>query len=201
VATVAGNHQHFCACGPDLVDFFSGIKNALIVIPGGHGSTAPAAADLIHSVGIKIDPVLQALVQNPARFIKKAVAETLLCPSPIIAWIMIGGELCEPGSVQTDTFFFNIRYEQIENGDASEFGQCFRIMFFKTRPGRKVGVASFGPEKVFDLKLFHLLHDPAGHDLHGIIVARKIPPAGSLPIFRGDGPVFLGDMKNLPPMF
>jgi hypothetical protein len=197
---MAWNHDHLCPCGPDLVDFFPGIKDTLLIIPGGQGSSSAAATDLVHSIGIKVNPVFHALIQNPAGFIKKAVAETLLSPSSIIAWIMIGGKFRKSGSVQMDTTFFNVLYQQIKNRHKFEFGQCFRIICFKTRPGRKIGMPSFGPEKGFDLKLFHLLHDPAGHDLHGIIVACKISPAGTLPVFRGYGPVFFGRMKNFPPV-
>ncbi len=197
---MAGNHNHLCPCGLDLINLFPGIKDTLIIIPGSHGSTAPATANLIHFIGIKIDPVLYALIQNPARFIKKAMAETFLGPSSIIAWIMVSGKFRKLGSVQSDTTLFNICYEQIKNRYKSKFIKNFGIIFLKTRPGRKVCVASFGPEKGFDLKLFHLLHNPAGHDLHGIIVTRKIPPAGALPIFRSDGPVFFGRMKNFPPV-
>jgi len=200
VATVAGNHNHFCPCGPYLVDFFSGIKDTLIIIPGSHGSTASATADLIHFIGIKIDPVFKALIHNPARFIKKAMAETFLGSSSIIAWIMVGDKFRKLGSVQSDTTLFNICYEQIKNRYKSKFIKNFGIIFLKTRPGRKVCVASFGPEKGFDLKLFHLLHNPNGHDLHGIIVTCKISPTGSLPVFRSYGPVFFGRMKNFPPV-
>jgi hypothetical protein len=197
---MAWDHDHLCTHGFDLIDLFSGIKNTFIIVSVGEGASASATADLIHSIGIKIDPVFHALIQNPSGFFKKAVAEMLLGLSSIIAWIMVGCELCKSGSVQLNTTFFDVLYQQIKYRNKSEFGQCFRIICFKTRPGRKVRVASLGPEKVFDLKLFHLFYNPAGHHLHGVIITRKISPTCTLPVFRSYGPVFFGRMKNFPPM-
>lgn len=85
------------------------------MIPGGQGTAAPAAADLIHFVGIKIDPVLDAVIQNPSGFFKIAVAESFLSPSSIIAWIMIGGALGKFRFIQSNTTVFDICYQQIEN--------------------------------------------------------------------------------------
>ena len=105
-----------------------------------------------------------------------------LGPSPIIAWIMIGCRPLEARFIQFDSSLFNVLYEKIEYCDKFEFFKYFRMMLFETRPGRKVSMSSFGPEKGFDLQLFHLLHNATAHDFHGFVITRKIAPVGSFPV-------------------
>jgi hypothetical protein len=201
MTAMAWDHDHLRTRGLDLFKLFPGIKNTLVIVTGSQGAATPAAADLIHFIGIKINPVIHALIQNPARLFKIAVAEAFLSPSAIIARVMIGGAFRKSRFIQSDTTFFDIHYKQIKNRHKSKFIDRLGIICFKTRPGRKIGVPSFGPEKGVDFQPLHLLQNPAGHHLHGVIVAGKISPTGSLPIFRGYGPVFFGRMKNLPPVF
>ena len=67
----------------------------------------------------------------------------LLGLSPVIAWVMIGGKLCKSRLVKLDAAFFDIINHEVKNRGHIKFFECFGIIFFKTRPGRQIGVASF----------------------------------------------------------
>lgn len=124
----------------------------------------------------------------------------LLGPSPVITWIMIACRFLEARFIQFDASLFNILYKKIEYCDKFEFFEYFRVVFFETRPGRKVSMASFGPHQGLDFQFFHVFDDAIAHDLHGRIITGKIGPVGSLPVFRRHGPVLFGYVKNPPPV-
>jgi hypothetical protein len=136
VTAVAWNHEHAGAGSFDLVELFSGIKSALVIVAVYQGTAAAAAADLIHAIGVKVHPVLHALIQNPARFLKIAVAKSLLSSAAPIARIMKCRQNIKPGVIKFDTPRFDVPDQQIKNRYKLKFIECFRKIFFKTRPGR-----------------------------------------------------------------
>ena len=200
VTAVTGNHQHPGTGSPDLVHFFLAVKNAFLVVPIDQRAAAAAAADLIRFRRIKVDPVFDTLAEDPTRLIKEPMPEPFLGFSAIIARIVIGGRTFEPCFIQFYASLFNIFYEKIKYSDKFKFFQCFRVVFFETRPGRQIGVPSFGPHQRFDLQFLHMFDNTAGHDFHGFVITGKIRPVCSLPVFGRYRPVFFSRMKNSPPV-
>ena len=200
VTTVTWDHQHAGAGRPDLVHFSAAVKYSFLVVPGDQRTTAAAAADLVHFRRVKVDPVVHTLAEDPARLLKISMPKTLLGPSSIIARIVIGGRSFEPCLIQFDASRFDVAYEKIEDRDKFEFFKCFGVIFFETRPGRQIRMPSLGPHQRLDLQLLHLFDDAAAHDFHGRVITGKIGPVGSLPVFRRHRPVFLGHMKDPPPV-
>jgi len=180
---MAGNNKHSCTAGPDLIHLLSGVKNALFVVAGYQRAAAAAATDLIQAGWIKIHPVFHALIQNPARFFKKTMPEAPLSFAAVVAGIVIGCRSLKSGSVQFNAAFLYVLHKQFKNRYKSEFFKRLRKMFFETRPGRQIGMASFGPQKVFDIQLLHLLVDTPGHDFHGFVITGEISPTRPLPVF------------------
>jgi len=201
MTAVAGNHQHPGARRPYLVRFPPGIKYSFFVVSGYQGAATPTTTDLVHVRRIKVGPVIHTLAENPTRFFKISMPKPLLGSSPIIARIMISCRSFEACFIQFDSPFFNVPDEKIKYRDKFEFFKYFRMVFFKTRPGRKVSMPSFGPHECFDLQLLHMFHNATAHDFHGLIIAGKIGPVGSFPVFRRNRPVFFGHVKNPPPVF
>jgi len=201
VTAVAGNHQHPGTGGLDLIDFFAGVKTTFCVVPGDQRTAPAPAADLIHFRRIKVDPVFDTLAEDPTRLIKEPMPKPFLGFSAIIARIMIGGRTFEPCFIQYYASLFNIFYEKIKYSDKFKFFQCFGVVFFETRPGRQIGVPSFGPHQRFEFQFFHMFDDTAGHDFHGCVITAKIRPVRSLPVFGRYRPVFFSRMKNSPPVF
>jgi hypothetical protein len=145
VTAMTGDNQHFGAAGSDLIHLFSGVKNAFFVVACYQRATAAAATNLIHTGWIKINPVFHALLQNPARFFKKSTSEASLSFAAVIAGVMIGCRSLKSGSVYFNAAFLYVLHQQIEDRYKSKFFKRLRIMFFETRPGRQIGMASFGP--------------------------------------------------------
>ncbi len=195
---MAGNNYHFCTAGPDLIHLFSGVINTLFVVAGYQRTAAAAATDLIHAGWVKVQPVFHALIQNPARFFKKSMPEAPPGFAAVIAGVMIGCRALKSGSVQFNAVFLYVLHQQIKNRYTAEFIKNQREMFFETRPGRQIGMASFGPQEVFDFQLLHLLIDTPGHDFHGFVITGEISPARPFPVFRRHSPVLTGDVKYLP---
>ena len=200
MTAVARDHQHPGAGRPDLVRFSAGIKCAFLVVSGDQGAPSPAATDLVHVRRVKVCPVIHALAENPAGLFEKSMAKPFLGSSPIITRVMIGCRSFETRFIQFDAPLFNVSDEQIEYRDKFKFFEDLRMICFETRPGRKVGMPSFGPQECLDLQLLHLFDNAAAHGFHGLIIAGKISPVGSFPVFRRHGPVFLGHMENPPPV-
>jgi hypothetical protein len=136
VAAVAGDHKHPGPGGPDLIYLFSGIKHTLFVIAVYQRAAAAAATDLIHAIGVKIYPVLHALIQNPPRFLEITVSKSHLSSTAVIARIMKGCQNIKPFAIKFDKSLFDIPDQQIKNRYKFKFFECFRKIFFKTRPGR-----------------------------------------------------------------
>jgi hypothetical protein len=200
MTAVAGDYQHPGAGSPDLVHLSPAIKNAFRVVSINQRAASSAAADLVHFRGVKIGPVFDALAEDPARFFEKSVSKPFLGFSAVVTWIVIGCRAFEPCFIQFDASFLDVPYEKIEYRDEFEFFKYFGIMFFETRPGRQISVPSLGPHQCFDLQFLHVFDNPAGHDLHGLVITGKIAPVGSLPVFRRHCPVLFGRMKNPPPV-
>jgi hypothetical protein len=200
MTAVAGDHQHPGAGSPDLVYFSAGIKYSLFVVTCHQGTAAAAAADLVHFRRIQVDPVIHTLAENPARFFKISVPKPFLGSSPVVARIMIGCRSFEACLIQLDAPLLDVSYEKIEYRDKFEFFKYFGMVFFETRPGRQIGMPSFGPHQCFDLQPFHLFDNTTAHDFHGLVIAGKISPVGSLPVFRRNRPVLFGHVKNPPPV-
>ena len=176
MAAVAGHPDHFRAGGPDLFHFASAMKNTFIVVAGRKSAAASAAAGLVHAVGEQVHPVFDALAQDPARLLKESVADS------------------HPALV-------NVVDQQVEDGDETVLLQRPRKVSFEPGPVCEVGVGSLRPQQRVDLQRLHLAQNPAGHGLHGLIVAREIAPAGPFPFFGRDGLSFSRRVKDLPPMF
>ena len=62
VTAMTGHHHHIGTGRLDLIEFSAGIENAFLIIPVYQGTAAAAATNLIVPVGVKIDPVFQALI-------------------------------------------------------------------------------------------------------------------------------------------
>jgi len=91
VAAVAGDNHHFGACRFYLINFPFTVKDSFLVVPGCECAAPASAAQLVLLCRINIDPVFQALIQYPSRFVKKSVTEYLFGFPAIIARIMIRG--------------------------------------------------------------------------------------------------------------
>ena len=136
VATVAWNYNHPGPGGPDLIDFSSGIKSALVVIAVYQRTAATTATDLIHAIGVKIHPVWYALIQNPARLIKITVSKSHLSFTAAVTRVMIGRQNIKPRAVKFYPSLFDITDQQIINRYELKFFKRFRKVCFETRPGR-----------------------------------------------------------------
>jgi len=62
------------------------------MIAGGQGPAAAAAADLMLAGRVEVDPVVEALRQDPARLLVIPVSEQLFRFAAVIAGIMLGGQ-------------------------------------------------------------------------------------------------------------
>jgi hypothetical protein len=111
---MAGHNKHFGAGSFDLIHFPSGVENSFFVVAGNKRTATTAATDLIQAVWIKIHPVFQALIQNPARLVKKPVPKALQGFAAVIARIVIGGQDIEPEPVQFDVPFLNVLNKQVK---------------------------------------------------------------------------------------
>jgi len=136
MTAVAGDHQHPGAGSPDLVHFSATIENAFLIVAIDQRAAAAATADLIHFCRIKVDPVFDALAEYPTRLIEKSMPKPFLGFSAVVARIMIGRRSFEPCFIQLDAPLLNVPYEKIEYRNKFKLFQYFRIVFFKTRPGR-----------------------------------------------------------------
>lgn len=200
MTAVTGYYQHPGTRSLDLVHFSSGIKYSFFIVTRYQCTATAATANLVHIRRIKVGPVIHTLAEDPAWFFKIPVSKPLLGSSAIIARIVVGCRSFKPCFVQFDAPLFNIPYEKIKYRDKFEFFKYFRMVFFETRPGRKVSVPSLRPHQGLDLQLLHMFHNTIAHDFHGLVIAGKIGPVGSFPVFRRHCPVFPGHVKNPPPV-
>ena len=130
MTTVAGYHQHICTDGFDLRHFFSSVVYPFFVVPGCQGAAAAAATELMAPVGIKIDPVAVALIQDISGFLIIAVLEDLFTLSTVVARVVIYGQSVVTGSIQFYSAVMNVFDEKIENRQGTEPTDFFRKPFF-----------------------------------------------------------------------
>ena len=183
VAAVAGDNDQIDARGLDLVHLLPAIVDALRVIARDQSAPAAAAAELTAPGRIQIDPLFNALAQDPPGLFIISVAEKLFRPPPVIAGVMVGDNALDLCAVKPDAALLDVFDKEIENRIGAELCKCLGIPLFKTRPGRKVGVPSFRPQQVPGLEPLHVVHNAAGHCFHGVVIACKISPACAFPVF------------------
>ena len=183
VAAVTGKHQHLRAGSTDLGHFPAAVMYAFFIVTAGQCPAAAAAAHLMHPAGMQVNPIGHTLVQYPPRFFKKAMAKALPGAATVIAWIMVRRSLSIPLAIQFDPPGLDIFNEQIEHGDGFELFQGFGIPCLQTIPGCQIGMASFGPQKGFNVKPAHVVDNSTGHGLHGLIISGEIAPGRPLPVF------------------
>jgi len=147
MAAVTRDHQHAGAGGLDLFHFAPAVKNAFVVVPVGQGPAPTPATELVHALWIEIHPMGQALIHDPARFFEKTVAESFLRAPAVVAGVMVSGQIRNTGAVQADATLSDIADQQIENGDGFKLLERFGVPFLQTKPGRQIGVPSFGPQQ------------------------------------------------------
>jgi len=90
VTAMAGHDNHFGLCGLYLLYFFATVEDSFFIITGGKGAATAAAAKLMASIGIQVDPVFKTLIHYPPGFIVKPVTKKLFGVAGIIAGIMVG---------------------------------------------------------------------------------------------------------------
>jgi hypothetical protein len=177
---VAGSDQELGAGVLDLFRFDPAIKGAILDIGRRPGAASRSTAEIVSPVGIHVNKILTALLCYPARFFVVAVAEHPLAFTPVVAGIMIGCQLMVDRLVELDTPFFNVLLQEIV--DAEELNAFIRIPFLQTKPGRIVGVPSFGQDEIFALHLFVVLDDSADNLLHRLVIAGEQSPVDPFPI-------------------
>jgi hypothetical protein len=70
------------------------------------------------------------------------VAEHALALAPVVAGIVVGGEVMVDRLIDLDAPFLDVLFEQIV--DAQKLDTLIGKPILQTKPGRIVGVASFG---------------------------------------------------------
>jgi hypothetical protein len=89
-----------------------------------------------------VDEMLAALLGDPSRLFKIAVAECLLALPSVIARVMHGGEFFMDGFVQLDSSRLDVFFQKVVDRDDFVFLENFGIPVLQTKPGRIVGVPS-----------------------------------------------------------
>lgn len=122
---MAGNDDHFCADSPDLVYFFSSVKDALGMISGTERPPAAAATKLIVPIRVEFDPVLMALIHDEPTLLIIPVTESFFRLPAVIAGVMICCQIAESGSIQLNSAFLYVLDNEIEYGDRTECTALF----------------------------------------------------------------------------
>ena len=108
-----GGHDGVCSRRmslfyPNIVDPFPALEiHEIMPAPG-------TAAVVAFAVGIHVREAGCALTCDPAAFLEVAVSERLEGFSPIVAGIVIGGELRMAGGIQLDSAFFEVAHEKVK---------------------------------------------------------------------------------------
>jgi hypothetical protein len=123
VAAVARDHHHGGAGSLDLVHFPTAIINSLFVVAGRQGTAAAAAANLKLLGWIQIDPIFQALAQNPAGLLIVPMTEQLFRLTAVVAGIVIGSQNIISAFIDSDAFLFDIVNQKIKHGECADFLQ------------------------------------------------------------------------------
>ena len=95
MTTVAGYHNHLGTYGFYLLNLAATVVNAFVTVTGNQCATTATATNLIHLGGIEINPVFEALIEDPAGFFKVTIAEHFLGPASVVAGIVIGGRFLD----------------------------------------------------------------------------------------------------------
>ncbi len=148
----------------DLFRFGAAIEDALLDIRRRPGAAARTAAEIVGPVGVHVNEILTALLCHPAGFFVIAMAEHPFALAAVVAGIMVGRELVVDRLVDLDPAFFDVLFQEIVN--AEELDAFVRIPFLQTKPGRIVGVPSFGQDEVFALQFLVILDDSPDNLFH-----------------------------------
>jgi len=95
MTAVAGDYDCIRAGGLDLLHLTPAIIDAFLIVSGDQSTATAAAAKLIHAGRIQVGPILHALVQDPAGFIKITVTEYVLGVASVITGVMVGSHAIE----------------------------------------------------------------------------------------------------------
>jgi len=108
MAAVARQYQHPGTRCTDLLHFTAAIEDPFVVVSRGQRTAAAAATDLVQPVGMQINPIFEALVQDPSGLLEIAVTEAFIGPSPVVAWVVVGGPHVESLAVQANASALDI---------------------------------------------------------------------------------------------
>jgi hypothetical protein len=86
--------------------------------------------------------MLAALLGDPSRLFKIAVAESLLALPAVIAWVVDGCELFMDGFIKFDSCRLNVFFQEIVHRHNFAFFENFGVPVLQTKPGRIVGMPS-----------------------------------------------------------
>lgn len=108
VAAVTGQYKHLSTSQSNLFHLTASMINSLIVIPGGQRAAAAATTDLMQLIRVQIHPIVETLIHDPSGFLEKAMTESFLSTTAVIAWIMVCCFDIEPIVIQNDSLFLDI---------------------------------------------------------------------------------------------
>jgi hypothetical protein len=114
--------------------------------------------------------MLAALLGDPPRFFKIAVAESLLAFPAVIAGIMDGREFLVDGFIQFDSSRLDVFFQEIVDGNDLVFLEDFGIPSLQTKPGRIIGMPSLGQQERLALQSLQVFDDAAHKSFHGLVI-------------------------------
>ncbi len=114
--------------------------------------------------------MLAALLGDPSRLFKVAVAEGLLAFPAVVARVVDGREFFMDGFVKLDSSRLNVFLEEIVDGNDFVFLENFGIPILQTKPGRIVGVPSLGQEERLALQSLQVFNDAAYKFFHRLVI-------------------------------
>ena len=139
---MARSNDQLGACVHDLFCLHTAVEDSLVVIGHGPRAAACAAAVVVHTVRVHLHVVFAALLRDPPRLFKVAVAESLLAFPAVVARVMHGREFLVNRFVQLDSSRLDVFFQEIMDRDDLVFLENFWKPVLQTKPGRIVGVAS-----------------------------------------------------------
>ena len=131
--------------GTGILDLFglgTPIEDALFHIGSRPGATTGTAAEIVDAVGVHFNEVFTALLCHPAGFLVVAMTKHSFALASVIAWVVVRGQFMMDRLIDLDPTFFDVFLEQVVNAD--ELNALIGEPILQTKPGRIVGVASFG---------------------------------------------------------
>ena len=114
--------------------------------------------------------MLAALLGDPPRLFKVAVAKSLLAFPAVVARVMDGREFLVNRFIQFDSSRLDVFFQEIVDRDDFVFLENFWKPVLQTKPGRIVGVASLRQEERLALQLFHVFNDATHKSLHRFVI-------------------------------